>query len=167
LGERDHHFALMHRQDFVDGIADRGGEVASFAELLGGRALRRLIGHPVQGDITVAPHVAADHDGGVQNAELVGLRGEAAAALETGQFSQHGNHRFIGSLVDQFLDPDLLDRCGTLEPGKDADVLVVEGDPLADLGMLAQVRHVLRAGEVVNTAPVRTGTPSEALSVES
>lgn len=52
----------------------------------------------------------------------------------------------------------LLDRCGTLEPGKDADVLIVDGDPLADLGVLAQVRHVLRAGEVVNTAPVRTGT---------
>jgi hypothetical protein len=33
--------------------------------------------------------------------------------------------------------------------------------------VLGQVRHVLRAGEVVNTAPVRTGTPSEALSLES
>ncbi|MCW2596373.1 MAG: hypothetical protein JWP39_2261, partial [Jatrophihabitans sp.] len=48
----------------------------------------------------------------------------------------------------------------TLKPGKDADVLIVDGDPLADLGVPAQVRHVLRAGELVNTAPARTGTPS-------
>lgn len=38
---------------------------------------------------------------------------------------------------------------GTLEPGKVADVLVVEGDPLADIGALANVRLVLRSGTVV------------------
>jgi len=43
------------------------------------------------------------------------------------------------------LDSDL----GTLEVGKIADVLVIDGDPLADLQMLLNVRWVLRDGVVV------------------
>ena len=42
----------------------------------------------------------------------------------------------------------LKDR-GTLEPGMRADIVVVEGDPLADLGALQRVRLVMKAGEVV------------------
>jgi imidazolonepropionase-like amidohydrolase len=42
-----------------------------------------------------------------------------------------------------------LNDCGTLEPGKAADILVVEGDPTTDLGDLTRVRSVLRDGEVV------------------
>jgi len=38
---------------------------------------------------------------------------------------------------------------GTLEPGKVADLLLVEGDPLADLAALRQVNRVFRAGSVV------------------
>ena len=38
---------------------------------------------------------------------------------------------------------------GTLEPGKLADVLVVNGDPLADLRALTQVRLVLRDGVII------------------
>jgi imidazolonepropionase-like amidohydrolase len=38
---------------------------------------------------------------------------------------------------------------GTLEPGKAADILVVEGDPTTGLGDLTRVRYVLRDGEVV------------------
>jgi imidazolonepropionase-like amidohydrolase len=39
---------------------------------------------------------------------------------------------------------------GTLEPGKLADILVVRGDPLADIALLAdaaRVRLVLKGGE--------------------
>ncbi|MBU1878322.1 MAG: amidohydrolase family protein, partial [Chloroflexi bacterium] len=43
-----------------------------------------------------------------------------------------------------------LDRqLGTLEAGKVADVLVVDGDPLADLGALANVRLVIHNGVVI------------------
>ena len=38
---------------------------------------------------------------------------------------------------------------GTLEPGKIADVLIVDGDPLADISKLANVRVVIIDGDVV------------------
>lgn len=40
-------------------------------------------------------------------------------------------------------------QLGTLAPGKLADVLVVDGDPLADLTALERVRAVVRDGEVI------------------
>ena len=44
---------------------------------------------------------------------------------------------------------DMGDKLGTLEPGKLADVLIVDGDPEADLRTLANVEYVIRDGEVV------------------
>jgi len=41
------------------------------------------------------------------------------------------------------------DRIGTLEPGKYADLIAVEGDPLADVATLEDVKVVLKGGEVV------------------
>ena len=44
------------------------------------------------------------------------------------------------------------DSIGTLEPGKLADVLVVDGDPLREIGVLfdkTRLRYVLKEGEVV------------------
>jgi imidazolonepropionase-like amidohydrolase len=38
---------------------------------------------------------------------------------------------------------------GTVEPGKRADLVLVEGDPLSDLRCLERVRAVVKAGEVV------------------
>jgi imidazolonepropionase-like amidohydrolase len=46
----------------------------------------------------------------------------------------------------------LEDRIGTLEPGKAADVLVVEGDPLRDIWTLLKVREVFQGGERVQRA---------------
>jgi imidazolonepropionase-like amidohydrolase len=43
----------------------------------------------------------------------------------------------------------IADRAGTLEPGKAADILVVNGDPLTDLNALANVRLVLRGGSII------------------
>ena len=40
------------------------------------------------------------------------------------------------------------DRTGALEPGKWADVIAVEGDPLADVRTLQHVRFVMKAGVV-------------------
>ena len=37
---------------------------------------------------------------------------------------------------------------GTLEPGKAADVIAVEGDPLDAIEQLGQVRMVMTAGDV-------------------
>jgi len=41
------------------------------------------------------------------------------------------------------------DRLGTLELGKLADILVVDGDPLADLNALARVQLVMKGGSIV------------------
>jgi imidazolonepropionase-like amidohydrolase len=41
---------------------------------------------------------------------------------------------------------DVAERKGTLVAGKDADIVAVAGDPLADLGVLQQVQAVYRAG---------------------
>ena len=38
---------------------------------------------------------------------------------------------------------------GTLEPGKLADVLVVDGNPLEDLQSLTQVRLVIHGGVII------------------
>jgi imidazolonepropionase-like amidohydrolase len=42
------------------------------------------------------------------------------------------------------------DKAGSLEPGKWADLIAVEGDPLADITRLQNVRFVMKGGVVVN-----------------
>jgi imidazolonepropionase-like amidohydrolase len=39
-------------------------------------------------------------------------------------------------------------QIGSIEPGKFADIIAVEGDPLADINALARVRFVMKAGQV-------------------
>jgi imidazolonepropionase-like amidohydrolase len=49
-------------------------------------------------------------------------------------------------------DADLLgwsDKVGTLQPGKWADIIAVDGDPLQDVTTLQHVRFVMKSGEVV------------------
>jgi imidazolonepropionase-like amidohydrolase len=49
-------------------------------------------------------------------------------------------------------DADLLgwaDKVGTIEPGKWADLVAVDGDPLTDVTTLERVKFVMKGGEVV------------------
>jgi imidazolonepropionase-like amidohydrolase len=43
------------------------------------------------------------------------------------------------------------DRLGTLEAGKFADIVAVDGDPLADVSVLENVRFVMKGGQVVKS----------------
>jgi imidazolonepropionase-like amidohydrolase len=51
-------------------------------------------------------------------------------------------------------DADLLgwsDKVGTIEPRKWADIIAVDGDPLADITTLQHVKFVMKGGEVVKS----------------
>lgn len=41
------------------------------------------------------------------------------------------------------------DRVGAIEAGKYADLIAVDGDPLADVAVLQQVKFVMKGGELV------------------
>lgn len=45
------------------------------------------------------------------------------------------------------------DRLGTIEPGKLADLIIVEGDPVADITAMRSVRHVMQNGRWVGDPP--------------
>ena len=80
----------------------------------------------------------------------------------------HGlNAREFGKMVDMGLTPlqsiqagtvnaaDLLgwsDRVGTLEPGKFADIVAVDGDPMANVHVLEKVSFVMKGGAVVKNS---------------
>ena len=40
---------------------------------------------------------------------------------------------------------------GSVEPGKFADLTVIEGNPLADIGTTKNVRMVVKGGEIMDT----------------
>lgn len=44
---------------------------------------------------------------------------------------------------------DLSDEMGTLEPGKLADIVIIDGDPLADISDLSNVKIVIQGGRIV------------------
>lgn len=80
----------------------------------------------------------------------------------------HGlNAHEFGKMVDMGLTPlqsiqagtvnaaDLLgwsDRVGTLEPGKFADIVAVEGDPIENVHVLENVAFVMKGGHVIKTS---------------
>jgi imidazolonepropionase-like amidohydrolase len=47
------------------------------------------------------------------------------------------------------------DRVGAVEPGKYADLIAVEGDPLSDLTVLRQVKFVMKGGTIVKDKTTR------------
>jgi len=59
------------------------------------------------------------------------------------------------------VDAELLgwqDRIGSVEPGRFADIIAVEGNPLDDIGAVRRVRFVMKGGEIYAGAPA--GPPS-------
>jgi imidazolonepropionase-like amidohydrolase len=54
------------------------------------------------------------------------------------------------------------DRVGALAPGRYADVIAVPGDPLDDLGLLADVPFVMQGGRVLKRAVDNPGAPLSA-----
>jgi len=44
-----------------------------------------------------------------------------------------------------------LDQFGTLEPGKSADLVVLDGDPLQDIENMRKISLVMKEGKVIDT----------------
>ncbi len=101
-----------------------------------GRAIREGVKIAFGTDAAVYPHGLNAHEFPV----LVRMGMTPLAAIQT-------------STVNA---ADLLgwsDRVGTLEPGKYADLIAVEGDPLADVRVLEDVKFVMKGGAVVKGTP--------------
>ena len=52
-------------------------------------------------------------------------------------------------------------RIGTLEPGKLADLLVLDADPLADVAHLQRLRYVVKGGAVLDAAAILPPNPAD------
>lgn len=89
---------------------------------------------------------------------------KVAFGTDAGVYPHGLNGHEFGKMVEMGLTPlqtiqagtvnaaDLLgwsDRVGTIEAGKFADLVAVDGDPIANVHVLEQVRFVMKGGEVV------------------
>ena len=83
------------------------------------------------------------------NYTMGGFQHEIQANVETGMSPMDAMVAATGDSARSCL---LDDTVGTLEPGKQADVLVVEGDPLQDVKALWDVADVFQNGSLVDRA---------------
>ena len=90
--------------------------------------------------------VAMSTDCGIPRVPHAALGVGIEILQELGQLSPVAALRLATSTSADLLG--LPDR-GVLQPGKRADLLVVQGDPTRDLGALQQVRYVVKAGRLV------------------
>ena len=52
-------------------------------------------------------------------------------------------------------------KAGTIEPGKDADIIAVDGDPIQNVRLLEQVGFVMKSGRVHKLAGERQLTAAD------
>ena len=86
-------------------------------------------------DASVLPH-------GENAREIVWMAKNGLTPLQAIQAATLGGAELLG----------WSDRIGSIAPGKLADLIAVDGDPLADVGVLRQVRFVMKGGTVYKNA---------------
>jgi len=99
---------------------------------------------------------------GFRKAAQAGVK--IAYGTDAGVYPHGGNAKQFAYMVKYGLTPmqaiqsatvnaaDLLgwsDRVGCIEPGKFADLIVVEGDPLKDITVLERIKFVMKGGQIV------------------
>ena len=82
----------------------------------------------------------------------LGLQNELALLVESGLSPLAALQAATVTAADALGQSDSL---GTLEPGKIADIVVLEADPLADIQNARRVRSVVKAGRVFDAATLR------------
>jgi len=108
---------------------------------------------------------------GIRQASSLGVK--IASGSDPGSAGVHGkNAEELVSLVKRGMQPleairaatvgaseliGLQDRVGTIEIGKCADLIAVEGDPLTDITLLRAVKFVMKGGVVVRNQVQLTG----------
>jgi imidazolonepropionase-like amidohydrolase len=88
-------------------------------------------------DAAVAPHDVSAREFGL----MVDLGMTPAAALRT--IPAAADLLGLGNLI------------GTLEAGREADIVAVPGDPLKDIRLTERVSFIMKGGKIVLTAPTR------------
>jgi imidazolonepropionase-like amidohydrolase len=112
-------------------------------------------------DTELRRRIVAHHKQVFQKAMKMGVK--IAFGTDVGAFEHGTQARELVRMVDYGMSPleairsatvrgaELLrleKEIGTVEPGKAADVIAVEGDPLKDIGVMARVAFVMKGGEV-------------------
>jgi len=152
-----HHGALID-QEALDGIAERG---LFYVPTLFITSRRRIDREERPWTKARMEHAHPIHRRGVRKAHEMGLK------IAVGTDGKAGDANIeLAELVSCGLSPmeaivagtrgsaealGILDRTGTLEPGKAADLLIVDGNPDDDVGVLLdrdRIRLVMRGGAV-------------------
>ena len=112
--------------------------------------------------ITKERSIGREQREGFRQAAVAGVK--IAFGTDAGVYPHGGNAKQFAYMVKYGLTPaqavqsatvnaaDLLgwcDRVGSIEPGKLADLIAVEGDPLADVTVLEHVKFVMKGGQIV------------------
>ena len=162
----------VYREDVVERMVERG--VMANCNLGGGMIrLRQMEARAEAGILTSAEQVELDDMKRERDLyiDAIGRMRAAGVRLACGSDSSWGNypmglfHKEVEAHVEAGMSPMeaivsatsdsarscwIDDRVGTLQPGKVADVLVVEGDPSQDIKALADTVDVFQGGKRVD-----------------
>ncbi len=149
--------------DFVAGLGDAiasKGIVVSPTTSIGYRnwkddGMRQRRAEVLRGLLARGCRVIMSTDCGIPGVPHNALGAGIGVLAELGQLTPVEALRLATSTSADILE--LKDR-GTLEPGKAADLLVVEGDPTRDLAALGRVRYVFKDGELAFARREGAGT---------
>jgi len=123
----------------------------------------------------------------VVRAYQAGIR-HIAFASDAGNFPHGDNARDLVEYVHRGIPPGfalrtatlnaaavlgLADQLGSIEPGKQADIIATEGDPLVDIDAITKVNFVMRSGvdqgkpcQLRGNCPMQSGNTSTASTVD-
>jgi imidazolonepropionase-like amidohydrolase len=105
----------------------------------------------VQQAKTLGVKIASGYDAG--NAERQGKNADELVALTKRGLTPLEAIRAATTTAAELLGWQ--DRVGSIETGKYADLIAVEGDPLKDIAVLREVKFVMKGGEIVKDSLLR------------